>query len=174
MSSTCRPAIISRYRNYDPPFDVSRTVEILLGYVPEGYLGGLKHVELTNSTATRHLRRGKTWSRGKKVRLSRCSGFYLGDHIQLLVDNLLPRRPGWQFRFLFVRGAWIARVLYHEIGHHIHRTKLPVYEEREDVADRWRDYLLRVFIRRRFWYLRPIGKPLGALMRAYSRWRWPD
>src|SRR3989442_689323 len=86
-------AIIQQYRSYDPPIDIAPCVRLLLRYVPNEYLSGLRTVVLTNSTGSRELRRGKTWSRGRKVGMTKCLGFYCGDRIELLVDNILAGLP---------------------------------------------------------------------------------
>jgi hypothetical protein len=171
---TSLPWIAKNYRNYSPPVDIAPTVEMLLNYVPEKYVAGLDYIELTNSTSTRKLRRGKTLSRSKKVKMSRCCGFYYGDHIQILVDNLLNGAPKWMVRWPICRAILVGQVLYHEIGHHIHATQIPVYKEPEDVADQWCLYLLRQFLAKRYWYIMPVRRPLAHLIKSYSAWRYPD
>jgi hypothetical protein len=171
---TPMPRIAVNFRNYSPPLDIVPTVELLLRHVPPQYLAGLEYIELTNSTSTRKLRRGKTWSRRKKVRMARCIGFYCGDHIQILVDNLFANVPPWMLRWSVSRALLTGEVLYHEIGHHIHTTQIPVYKEPEDVADRWSKYLLRLFVWQQYWYLRPVRIPLARLLRTYRAWRFPD
>jgi hypothetical protein len=171
---TSGPHIVTHFRNYVPATDIAPTVALLLRHVPEKYLGGLTYIELTNATSTRKLRRGKTWSRSKKVRMSKCLGFYCGDHIQLLVDNLLGSYPTWALRWPMFRSVLIGQVLYHEIGHHIHATQIPVYKEREDVADQWSKYLLKLFMRQHYWYMMPIRRPLAYMFKSYCAWRYPD
>jgi hypothetical protein len=39
----------------------------------------------------------------------------------------------------------VARVRFHEIGHHFHATIRPEFEEREDVADRWQVKLETIY-----------------------------
>jgi hypothetical protein len=168
------PFVANNFRGYTPAVDIRPMVVLLMKHVPEKYLGGLAYIELTNSTSTRKLRRGKTRSRSRKVRMSRCLGFYCGNHIQILVDNLLDGLPAWAIRWPVARAMVVGMVLYHEIGHHIHATQIPVYKEPEDVADEWRDYLLRVFIHKEYWYLMPVRKPLAFLIKSYSAWRYPD
>jgi hypothetical protein len=53
----------------------------------------------------------------------------------------------------FLRDVAIARVLYHELGHHVHLFVRPEYRETEDVADDWRDKFMRIFLRGKYWYL---------------------
>jgi hypothetical protein len=152
--------ILTCYRDYTPPYDVERIVRVLLRYVPEEHLAGLDCIVLTNSTSTRKLRRGKTWSRSRKVRMVECLGFYHGRRIELLVDNILESLPASFMRWRIMRESQFGRVLYHEIGHYIHFTKRPEFREVEDVADEWGKRLMQGFVRRRYWYLRPFARPV--------------
>ena len=63
-------------------------------------------------------------------------------------------------------------VLYHEVGHHIHKSSEPEYREREDVADFWRKKLIGIYFRKQYWYLRPLTivlKPLVTVLQGLSR-----
>ena len=156
------PELVEAYKNYAPPFDVVKTVRLLLRYVPAKYLVGLKTVVLTNQQAMSHdKRRQKLRSRGRKVAMQRVLGTYhqawKGNHawIELFVDKIgdLP-----EFKWLpLLRTQAFAKVLYHEIGHHIHKTSEPEYREREDVADDWGRNLSRKFMRSHYWYLAPVA-----------------
>jgi hypothetical protein len=152
--------ILTCYRDYTPPYNVERIVRVLLRYVPEEHLAGLDCIVLTNSTSTRKLRRGKTWSRSRKVRMVECLGFYHGRRIELLVDNILESLPPFVMRWPFMRNSQVGLVLYHEIGHHIHFTKRPEFREKEDVADEWKIRLMRGFVWTRYWYLKPFVRPM--------------
>jgi hypothetical protein len=59
-----------------------------------------------------------------------------------------------------------GKVLYHEIGHHIHAVHRPVHEQRENVADDWSGKSTKLFYRRHYWYLFPF---LYVLARQDSR-----
>jgi hypothetical protein len=138
--------ITESYKNWEPPSYVRRLTQELIAAVPEKYLSGLEAIVLTNQASLNHdRRRGKTWSRGKKVSLSRCLGLYhrkrrgQGAWVEIFVDQIID---GWS-RFVravpFLRELFFAETLYHELGHHIHATQAPEHKEREDVADEWRD-----------------------------------
>src|SRR5438309_3643265 len=99
MPSTADIQLVHRFRDYALPFDVDGALKLLLRYVPGEYLAGLRNIVLTNSTSSRELRRGKTLSRGRKVRMVECNGFYRGDHIELLLDNLFRGAPRWVMRW---------------------------------------------------------------------------
>jgi hypothetical protein len=132
---------------------------MLLSYVPKKYLVGLKTIILTNKAGmTRDKRRQKVWSRNHKILLSDARGSYSAatrsspSSVSLYVDNIVSSEPDW-FRRLPVMGhGTLARVLYHEIGHHIHRAIRPVYKGKEDVADDWSGKLTGNFYRKHYWF----------------------
>ena len=170
--------VIEAYRDYASPFNVAKTVRMLLGYVPAKYLAGLKTVVLMNKGAMSHdKRRRKLWSRGRKISMDRVLGTYhqawKGDPawIEIHVDRIISTLPGKSTKWVppFLRTFAFAEVLYHEIGHHIHKTVRPEYREREDVADAWRDKLRRSFMRSRYWYLVPAAAVYKAITKPTSR-----
>jgi hypothetical protein len=67
-------------------------------------------------------------------------------------------------RLVIVRDIELSEVLYHEIGHHIHRVHKPLYEGKEDVADKWSRKLSSKFIRDRDWYLFPLVLPIALVL----------
>ena len=156
------PQIVEAYKNYAPPFDVSKTIQILLQYVSEKYLVGLRTIVLTNQKALSHdQRRRKLWSRGRKLSMDGVRGTYhqaskgAPAWITIFVDTTIASIPPGLLRIPLMRNTIFAEVLYHEIGHHIHKTCKPEFREREDVADDWKRRLGRQFVRSRYWYLTP-------------------
>ncbi|MCP4643061.1 MAG: hypothetical protein GY851_21625 [bacterium] len=160
--------IVEAYHDYEPPVPVEHVVRDLLRCVPAEYLQGLGAVILTDAAGkSRHERRASTHSRGRKVGLSDCLGYYEqawnGEQasITLHMDVLLPRSERgrtWfaRLRAKLIRPWWlrsrIGHTLYHELGHHIHTTQKPEHRERENVADSWKwPLFFRMFKRR--WYL---------------------
>jgi hypothetical protein len=129
--------IVEVYRNFAPPSDLKSDVEMLLSYVPQKYFVGLKTIILTNKAGmTRDKRRQKVWSRNRKIILADALGSYSAAtrsspaSVSLHVDNIVDSDPDW-FRRLPVFGhGTLAHVLYHEIGHYIHRTTRPVLREK--------------------------------------------
>ncbi|MEZ6084938.1 MAG: hypothetical protein R3E58_13635 [Phycisphaerae bacterium] len=111
--------------------------------------------------------RGKLKSRNKRVHQRECLGMYMqkwkGEPawIRLVVDNVLAEIPWYAKRIPIVRDAALGSVLYHEFGHHIHKTKKPEFKEKEDVADKWSDKLLVAYLRKQYWYFRPILMPIA-------------
>jgi hypothetical protein len=157
------PEIVESYSDFEPPRNFRRNVETLLRYVPPKFLIGLKTIVLTNREGlTRNKRRQKVWSRNHKIRLADALGSYSRATrsspatVWLYVDNIV-RAEGPAFRFFPVLRYLVqGEVLYHEIGHHIHTEHRPVYEEREDTADDWKDKLLVNFYRKHYRYISPL------------------
>jgi hypothetical protein len=161
-SETFCPEIVESYRDFEPPPNFKRSVEILLRYAPQKYLVGLATIVLTNRQGlTRNKRRQKVWSRNHKVRLAESLGSYYRATksspatVWLYVDNIVKSGIGWWNRVPLLRYVVVGQVLYHEIGHHIHAVHRPVYAEKESVAEDWGGTLTRRFFRKRFWYLYP-------------------
>ena len=176
--SSDNPEIREFYNNYQPPRYALRTVKKLLYSVPAKYLDGLDCVVLTNQSGQpRRIRLGKVTSRKRRLPQSQVLGKYhpagrAGQlpWIELFVDNLAAGTDASGHGWLpFIRYACFGLVLFHEIGHHIHATITPEHREKEDVADDWGKKLLRSFIRRKYWYLAPIRKPLGRFLKEWSK-----
>jgi hypothetical protein len=172
------PEVTEFYREYIPSVDATSVVHLLLGYVPSGYLRGLRRIVLTNASGLPHDRkRAKTWSRNRKTRVAEALGTYSRAWqndpawIQIFVDNILSQMPLFAWKVPFLRNLYFASTVYHEIGHHIHKMARPEFREREDVADDWERKLTRRFVFRRYWYLLPILYPLGFLAKTLNRLR---
>jgi hypothetical protein len=54
-------------------------------------------------------------------------------------------------------------LLFHQLGHHIHRVHRPEYEGKENVADKWSKRLTRKFMSKRYWYLLPTVAPIALI-----------
>jgi hypothetical protein len=159
------------YRDYTPPFNVSAIVHQLLLTVPDTYLTGLDCIVLTNDAGlSRRDRVGKVWSRGRKYNKSRVLGRYHGgrrnhlSYIELRVDKIVSGLSRTVLRIPLLRDFAFGKVLFHELGHHIHRTIRPEHTEKEDVADSWAGKLNANFVRKKYWYAFPI---LFAASRVY-------
>ncbi len=167
MKETHGVYIREAYKDYTPPFDAVKVVDRLLNGIPKKYLAGLHTVVITNmGHMSREERRRKTKSRKRKVILSQRGGSYCEQwkgepaHIQLILDNIIGRRPKWLLRFPYVQDTALATVLFHEIGHHIHKTQAPESRERENVAEDWCTKLLGLYIDKQYGYLQ---KPMNAV-----------
>ncbi|MGA8768566.1 MAG: hypothetical protein WB559_16240 [Candidatus Acidiferrales bacterium] len=173
------PQIVEAYKNYTPPFNAAKTVRRLLRYVPPKYLVGLKTVVLTNQQAmSRDQRRRKLWSRRRKVPMDRVRGTYCAAWkgnpawIQLFVDKIITTDDLVSrivVRIPLAASVALGEVLYHEIGHHVHKTQRPEYREREDVADDWGRRMSRTFLRARYWYLVPVLKLIAGIYRLTGK-----
>jgi hypothetical protein len=164
------PTITESYREFAPPSGFKRTIETLLRYVPPEYLIGLKSIVLTNRAGlTRNKRKQKVWSRNRKVRLAEALGSYSHSTksspatVWLYVDNIVEAGFAWWYSVPVLRYVVAGKVLYHEIGHHIHATHRPVHEHRENVADDWSNKLRRDFYRRHYRYIFPVFYVLARL-----------
>ena len=151
-------------RDYEPGFNAERAIRLLLKHVPSKYLVGLRSIVVMNTSAfPQNQRRLKTWSRGKKTKLVEALGSYQGAwqkspaSIELYIDNILKQASKPFCRLPFVRNFLLAETLYHEIGHHIHKTHRPEHREREDIADEWQRKLIRNFVADRYWFLFPVA-----------------
>jgi hypothetical protein len=138
-----------------------RVVRSALGTVPNAFLLGLELVVLRDSESlTRRERNQKVKSRSGRVRKTSLRGVYYGRsklsgaRIELIMDRLLGAWPEWMARIPFFRSMMIARILFHEVGHHIQQSRrIPGSEEK--AADQWSEEFTRRFLRRQYWYLQP-------------------
>jgi hypothetical protein len=170
------------YREYAPPVNSSAIIHQLLSSVPTKYLRGLDCVVLTNEKAlSRSGRRGKMWSRGRKFKKSDVLGLYHGrsrsgggssPYIELRVDKIVEGLRGALLWVPILREIGFGRVLFHEVGHHIHRTIRPEHTEKEDVADTWAVKLTANFIRKKYWYAMPVIVPAMKAYKFMRRREW--
>jgi hypothetical protein len=65
-----------------------------------------------------------------------------------------------------------ASVLFHEVGHHIHRNIRPAHADKEDTADRWKRRLSGHYMRKTYWYALPVVIPASKAWRFARRKRW--
>ncbi|HYX70234.1 MAG TPA: hypothetical protein VE825_13940 [Terriglobales bacterium] len=170
--SESRPPVkvIEAYRDYQPPAPVQELVQGMIDVLPAKYLRGLQSIVLTNHSALSYDRRRKsTKSRNRKVKMDRVAGMYHAAWkgqpawIEIFVDRILP-----QSRWMRIRTFpefMIGRVFYHELGHHVHATIRPEFNEKEDVADDWRDRFLRGYLHKKHWFLSPILRAVGSVVR---------
>ena len=174
MVNNSKIEICESYKDYLPPSWVHRSVTRLLDGVPDKYLNGLRSVTLTNSSGlNHHRRRQKTIYKKRKVTVVECQGLYHQKNpghpatIELFIDKIVNRWPTLILKMPLSQDMLLADVLYHEIGHHIHKTIAPEHRERENVADDWQKKLGRHYFRQNYKWLKPIRiilKPIVALL----------
>ena len=172
--------VIESYSDYVPPVPVAPIVRDLIRCVKPEYLAGLASIVITNSSSlSREERRRRVKSRNHKVLLAERRGFYQPAshdqeaYIQLKADMIIPVRwiksRDWFLDPLRYRLVF-ARVLYHEIGHHIHFTQRPKYRGIENVAEKHMHRLLkRMLLKRWYLYLPAIIGLIPALARELRR-----
>jgi len=174
MSNSQRIAICESYKDFSPPSWIHRSVTRLIDGVPEKYLSGLHSVILTNIDGlNHHRRRHKTIYKKRNVSVNECRGLYHQERqgqsatIELFIDKIIYRWPALILKMPLSQDMLLADVLYHEIGHHIHKTRAPEHRERENVADDWGKKLGRLYFRQQYRWLKPFGfilKPIVALL----------
>jgi hypothetical protein len=162
--------VVDDFWTFNLPIDFHGTVERLVQAVPSDRLQGLGKVVLKDTsslpTAIRKKDRGQgyittgVYHRAEKGRAAA---------IDLYVDAIAHGWPVWLLRRSGFREVLMSRTLYHEIGHHIDRALSKDYDVREAAANRWRDTLMRSYISRRFWYLRPFQVPIKWLLMSLRR-----
>ena len=166
--------ICESYKDFSPPSWVHKSVTRLIEGVPDKYLAGLQSVTLTNVDGLNHSRRRqKTISRKRKVAVRECRGLYhykwqgKPAYIELFVDQIIHRWPLIILKVPLFQDLLLADVLYHELGHHIHKTTAPENREREDVAEDWQKKLGRDYFRQKYKWIKPfriILKPIVAFL----------
>jgi hypothetical protein len=162
-----------------PPPQVGRSIRRLLAHTPESYLQGLGKVVLTNSTDLPSSEKKRTRRRSMRGREKRVLGSYFQPwkgqpaRIELYIDNVTLEEPQALLRIPLFCDLALAKVFFHELGHHLHATKRPERRAKEDVADDWSTRLSRQYFRKRYWYLRILMWPAAFLYRLAVRIR-PD
>lgn len=90
--------------------------------------------------------------------------------IEVFVDKI-ANGPGikWLCKIPVIRDLVMADVVYHELGHHVHKTRRPEFREREDVADDWCKHFTRAYLRGRYRHLLPLFWIASSLIRLSMR-----
>jgi len=158
------------YRDYKPPAWVGKTVRNLLDSLSERHVGGLSAIVLTESAL---IPKGRTRRvAGKRYAMKECFGFYYrrtsrtAAVVFLVVDNIIDARPPRYWRIPFFRQFDVGTILFHEIGHHLNHTGRSVGAGQEASAIEWQRRLSRMHFQTKYWYLRPVAKPLRLI------WGW--
>ena len=176
MASHHGITIEEAFKDFVPPVSARKVVDRLLSGVPQKYLFGLKTVVLTNAAGLSHdRRRRKTRSRKRKVAIRECRGLYHRKWknepawIEIFVDNLCAGWPIWVLRIPPCRDIAFAEVLFHELGHHIHKTRAPEYDEREDVAEKWERQLTHIYLWPKYWYIMLPARIVARALKPFQR-----
>jgi hypothetical protein len=148
------------YKGFTPPSWFRPTVERLLSSLPSEQLVNLRSIVLTDSVS---IGRGKTRRvSGRKYDRNACRGFYYQAWrgrpawIQLVADNIVAGCPAFLLHLQLFRDHQVAQTLYHEVGHHLQKTIGSTVRGEEEVAEYWRDRLVKMHFQHRYRYLRPV------------------
>jgi hypothetical protein len=148
----------------------------MLSDLPNGYFARFGYVTLRDAGSLTRDERRKRKKAGPSRRLL---GTYYGPtprepaHIDLFVDAIFD---GWSTHLSSippVRDILLGKVLYHELGHHLHGVVQPEHRDREVVAEEWRRKLLGTYFRRTYWYLLPVLWPVISFARGSRQRRNP-
>jgi hypothetical protein len=166
--------IYESYKDFSPPAWVRTSIARLVDGIPAQYANGLHSITLTNTSGLNHRRRRqKTIARKRKVSIIECRGLYhqawqgKPAMIELFIDKILYRWPALILKVPLFQDMLLADVLYHELGHHIHKTCAPEHREREDVAEVWGKKIGRLYFRQKYKWFKLLGfilKPLVSLL----------
>lgn len=161
--------LIDNYKNYTPPAFVHDSINRLLSGIPQKNLIGIKSIILTDvesMTSDRRKDNIKDIKKGQKT-----LAFYSHKtkskpaYISLYIDRIIGDYRGWGYRFHFVQDLIIGSILYHEIGHHIHYSKIPEYQEKEKVAKKWTKHLGGKYFWKHYWYFMIFLYPLKGILK---------
>ncbi|MGD8782716.1 MAG: hypothetical protein PVH88_27645 [Ignavibacteria bacterium] len=128
--------IIKNHYKGKLPINIVKRVKRLLKYVPDNYLFDLKMISIVNRI---------TYSKHRNA-----SGIYLPKdksseaRIEIAIDTIYME-SNWFLMLLPVLSKYfLARVLYHEIGHHYQYEKKSLKKKyREDFAEKISNELLK-------------------------------
>jgi hypothetical protein len=140
---------------------IRRSVERLIAGIPPEYLAGLEKIVLRDSSVLTPHEKKKRAQRPGQVLLGT---YHRGrgetrSYIDLFATEIAEDTGSLRWLSLWA-DLVVSRVLYHEIGHHIHRHIRPEHRDPETVASEWRRTLTRHYFRRRYWYLVPVVTPV--------------
>ena len=153
-----RSLVQENYKDYIPQVNVKKTVQILLNYVPPEDLAHLQFIVLTNTAALSRARKRQRRSSGAPLSrvMGRCYQRWKGQpaYIELYVDNILKDVSWYDLRLPMFRNWMFAKILYHEIGHHVQVLSNAKLVKEEVFAEKYAASLKKSFSRQRYGYLR--------------------
>jgi hypothetical protein len=161
-------AIRENYQEYVAPLWVHRTVERLLGSLAEAHTRGLSAIVLTNSARLTGRKGGRRSRRNRGgVTTGKYHPVWNGEAawIELIVDEIVRSIPKPLHKLQLARDLAFGRVLFHEIGHHLHAVVGSAGREGESSAEAWQNKLSRIHLQKRYRYLRPLVPVLRVIAR---------
>jgi hypothetical protein len=159
---------IQEFYKSAPPVNAKGVVENLLLAVPSEYLTGLECIILCDVPSFK-----EHYGQEEKISDARYIRCRNGTNpvIEICVDKLVEGYEGFPLKLSIVRDFLLSEVLYHEIGHHIHRTsKNNIGSEAE--AEKWRKIFQERYLLKRHWLiLIPLLIFSKLFKRRISKWR---
>ncbi len=156
MTSEPTPIKIINLYKGDCPLDLEKMIRKLLRVVPEENLIGLHSIVIVNTSAQKtHKEAAGLYIPKSKNEMAR---------IEIAVDNVYFGLKRKYFHFPFIPKFILARVLYHEIGHHYQFKHLRMKKTyQENYAKKFSAKMLNKEMF--FWmlFLRPIFKVYGHM-----------
>lgn len=149
------------YSGNKPTINIYNIVKNLMKYVPEKYFGGLKKIIIKNNTHEN--KKSKDKILGSYFHQSRNNPAYIELYIDEIIDS---KWPSILLFFPLIKYLLIANILYHEIGHHIHRMHKKKYSNPEKEADDWHKELIHNFLEERYIFVYPFYKKLKFLTKT--------
>lgn len=167
------PVIVERYGEPNASWpSLRKAVERLLAGAPPEHLAGLDKVVLRDlSSLTSHEKKKRAGKPGKTL-----MGTYhratpgRRAYIEIFANEIAAESSRLALAFPFWADAVVSRVLYHEVGHHIHRAIRPESRDPESAAEEWQRRLRRHYFRKRYGYLRPVLALVGRPLAGFLRW----
>ena len=140
-------------------------VEELLAAVPPRFLGGLQRVVVGRATQLAAGNQQRSARRDERtVGVYHHATKWSPAWIEILVDRIYSDDRRWR-RLPIVRELALARVLFHEVGHHVHREIEPRNCPPEKAAEHWKRILMKEVFRKRRPLLRFLAPPVIAIAR---------
>jgi hypothetical protein len=132
------------YGAYVAPKWVRPTVERLLSSLDSSHVTGLSGIVLTDAVQSTNGGQGNRSQR--QVTLGKYYRRRNGEPawIELTVDEILKQFRAPFDKLQYSRDLVIARVLYHELGHHLHATRRGIGRAPESSAEAWQTRLSRI------------------------------
>ena len=144
------------------PFNLTKAVRSLLKYIPNDHLIGLGSIVLLD---------GQTSSKSKYS-----IGTYLNykqgpSKIELSISGIYGPKPFWPCLIPFVRKFMLAKVLFHEVGHHCRRiVQGKTKRKEENFAEKYSKKYVVKALYYWFYFLKPfrhlflwLGRPRNRI-----------
>lgn len=136
--------------------NIKVTTKILLKYIPVKYLKGIESIYYIDiNYYNKYL--GKFY-KDDNLYNKKTLGLYFPlkenkARLIILLDNLIEQYSSRLMEIFFFRTLFISKPLFHEIGHHMHRTIITDNRDKEIVANLYEIELRNIFFHKRYLFL---------------------